>query len=164
MCGGPRIRGKVQRRNWTPNGSSAKIERHPQSDIRARARTRGGCTGRAQRRQSEGVRQSSDWNVASKTMFRREMGLRYGPRNAEREDGPQNCGDLLTTLINATNGRSLVATVISRAVGQLYYRGSTLDSRLPLDLLRRGRASQVENTASVIVPPLLSKILNSRLE
>ena len=75
---------------------------------------------RPRRGRANGCVHHRDRTLASRTLFRRGMGFWLAPKCVGRDTGSRNGGEVLITLLNATNGRSLVATVVSRTVEPLY--------------------------------------------
>lgn len=69
----------------------------------------GGC-------RAKGSVDHHDRTLGLRTWFSREMWLRLAPKGIRRDDGSRSGGEVRITLLNATDGRSLVATVVSRAV------------------------------------------------
>ena len=62
------------------------------------------------------------------------MSFRLAPKGVGRDVGLRNGGEVRITLLNTTDGRSLVATVVSRAVVSLYQSRQAPSSPLALDL------------------------------
>jgi hypothetical protein len=65
---------------------------------------------------ANGLVHRHDRTLASRTLCRRGMGFWLAPKRIGRDDGSRNGGEDRITLLNATDGKSLVATVVSRAV------------------------------------------------
>jgi hypothetical protein len=61
-----------------------------------------------------------DRALALRTWFRRGMWFWPAPKGVDRDDVSRNGGEVRITLLNSTDGRSPVATVVSRAVESLY--------------------------------------------
>jgi hypothetical protein len=68
--------------------------------------------------------------LASRTLCRRGMGFWLAPKRIGRDDGSRNGGEVRITLLNATDGKSLVATVVSRAVKSLYQSSQHLEQSM----------------------------------